>query len=189
MVKSSGASPRCFSLSTKVQSLSSPFGKTICNLAFSTQFSSSSTDFGWLQKLKLRPREKFFWRRLALDAIPTCSWLARRGLSAERDCPWGFREVESRNHLLGDCATLQVVARTVLRWGLRLPLAYSWDEFIARLSRASKGDIGPFQFLSCAVYQCWRACNARVHGQEHATTTVMETHILTSFSTSPAYPS
>ncbi|KAK8946457.1 hypothetical protein KSP39_PZI006359 [Platanthera zijinensis] len=76
-------------------------GHTIMGLAYAAQVSPPTDSFTWLARLKLHPRDRFFWWRLSRGAIPTNKWLQRRGLGSAPDCPWGCGLAETVDHLLG----------------------------------------------------------------------------------------
>ncbi|KAK8959948.1 hypothetical protein KSP40_PGU018390 [Platanthera guangdongensis] len=84
----------------------------------------------------MHPDERSFWWRLSLDAIPTRTWLAHRGIAIETNCPWGCIAPESRDHLLGECSCLQVVGKALQRWGLTLPRVSSWTALMDGFSNS-----------------------------------------------------
>ncbi|KAI0529200.1 hypothetical protein KFK09_001747 [Dendrobium nobile] len=53
---------------------------TITTMAYRAKYGGTEYQYSWMNKLKLHPRESFFWWRLLRDAIPTNFWLSRRGL-------------------------------------------------------------------------------------------------------------
>ncbi|KAK8939158.1 hypothetical protein KSP39_PZI011122 [Platanthera zijinensis] len=162
-------------------------GRTVTGLAYAALFPPPSQDAGWLKKLRLRPRERSFWWRLSLDAIPTRTWLAHRGMAIATNCPWGCFAPESRDHLLGECSCLQAVGTVLQRWGLTLPRVSSWTDLVDSLSDSACSST--FTLLGFAVYHCWQARNARIHLHEYATPTLIATRVLESASRSATFPS
>lgn len=175
--------PRARHTEEDVPELSTRFsGRTTTSLAYNVRFSPPGECFRWLSRLRLHPRERFFWWRMAWGAIPTRSWLARRGLTEDRSCPWGCLAEESANHILGECEFLQKTSRALLRWGVSLPACASWEAFRKLCERMDRGVFEATRALCYTVYQCWRSRNAKCHGQEFATPLVIAANVLTSLS-------
>lgn len=89
---------------------------TVTEMAFRAMVGEGEYQFLWLDKLKLHPREKFFWWRLLRKAIPTCSWLFSRGLSDSPLCPWGCNMDEDVDHCSSQCVKLIKVFEILGKW-------------------------------------------------------------------------
>ncbi|KAK8948420.1 DEAD-box ATP-dependent RNA helicase 52 [Platanthera zijinensis] len=85
----------------------------------------------------LQPQVRLFWWRLAWNATHTRDWLAHRGLTVDRGCPWGCSSAKVRGHLVADCGCLAAIAAALLRWGIRISTVSCWENAMALLSSAS----------------------------------------------------
>ncbi|KAK8923399.1 hypothetical protein KSP39_PZI019822 [Platanthera zijinensis] len=129
-----------------------------------------------------------FWWRLARDAIPTRCWLLRRRLTDSADCPWGCSSLEDRNHLVQGCANLDAISGELNRWGVTTLAIQSWSHFTVLVSKARKLDLGPLQVFCHAVYQNWRAMNAKVHSREFGTPLILAATLMENINCSSEFP-
>ncbi|KAK8914411.1 hypothetical protein KSP39_PZI024112 [Platanthera zijinensis] len=164
-------------------------GKTIASMAYAACFPSPSADFSWLSRLGLRPRERLFWWRLALDAIPTRCWLLRRGLTDSGVCPWGCPSPENRDHIMRGSSNVAAISCELHQWGIDMPVVQDWASFPALVSSTRKLDLGPLLVFCYVVYQHWRTRNAKVHGREFGTPLILAATIMENINCSTDFPS
>ncbi|XP_020692156.2 uncharacterized protein LOC110106564, partial [Dendrobium catenatum] len=156
----------------------SPLAMTITAMAYKVQFADLEYQFNWMRKLKLHPREHFFWWRLLLNALPTKCWLLRRGLTDSSDCPWGCRNEESSEHILIHCDLLKLTLTVLNRWGFTMPEFHSLDELIGGLYHAASHNPSFARLYCYIIYQIWRARNDKIHGRPHCTPSVIAANAL-----------
>ncbi|KAK8934077.1 hypothetical protein KSP40_PGU019665 [Platanthera guangdongensis] len=106
-----------------------------------------------------------FWWRLLWDAIPTRAWLARRGLTAERGCPWVYTSEDTWDNLVSDCCSLSAIQSVLLRWGYSMPSFSSWDTVLELLPPPPRwinfnvdGSLFPFGLAGLGMVACDDLC-------------------------------
>ncbi|XP_028551144.1 uncharacterized protein LOC114579729, partial [Dendrobium catenatum] len=155
-----------------------PLGTTVTALAYKATIGEMSYQYLWLRKLKLHPREHMFWWRLLLDAVPTNTWLKRRGLTDLEDCPWGCNRPETTEHLAVHCGTLELTLNILNGWGFFIPQFNSWNCLLEGLAHSASNNPSSGRLLCCVIYQCWRARNDKSHGRSFGTPTVIAATVL-----------
>ncbi|XP_028554355.1 uncharacterized protein LOC114580564 [Dendrobium catenatum] len=118
--------------------LHSHLAVTITSMAYNHGKVKAGFQFAWLRRLKLHPREQFFWWRLFQDALPTMEWLFRRGLSDSRNCPWGCPQLETLEHVAAHCDNLAASLSVLAKWGFHMPPVNSWIKLLRMLELAAR---------------------------------------------------
>ncbi|KAK8918331.1 hypothetical protein KSP39_PZI020989 [Platanthera zijinensis] len=129
-----------------------------------------------------------FWWRFAQDALPTHGWYLRRDLSNASLWPWGCPAAEDQDHLLNGCSSLRVIASTLQQWGIDLPTIPSWSVFSVLVTGAHKMELGPILLLCYAIFHIWWARNAKIHGQDFCTPTILAASIMENINCSYEFP-
>ncbi|PKU68485.1 Putative ribonuclease H protein [Dendrobium catenatum] len=114
---------------------------TLTAMAYKAKMGEGEYSYSWMRKLKLHPREGFFWWRLLRNAIPTNQWLFYRGLSTNSLCPWGCQVDESLDHCTALCNKLKEVLNILRKWGFPMPSVYSLTELMQEIH--VNGEINP----------------------------------------------
>ncbi|PKU83109.1 Putative ribonuclease H protein [Dendrobium catenatum] len=134
--------------------------------------------FLWFEKLKLHPREYFFWWRVLKGAIPCNVWLLRRGLVDSPICPWGCDVEETLDHCVAQCSKLVCVMDTLRRWSFNMPNVSSLDMLLMVLAEGIASNPGIGRIYCYAVYQLWRARNNMSYGRSYRTPSVIAATVL-----------
>lgn len=129
-----------------------------------------------------------FWWRVVQNAIPTKAWLLKRGLTEAALCPWGCQEIENRSHIVSSCLLLKSVAQSLANWGFSLPTFASVTDALRGLTQVCTADIPSARMFCYAVHHCWRARNAKVHGQTHGTPVTLAVSILEALTDMHLFP-
>ncbi|KAL0922550.1 hypothetical protein M5K25_006541 [Dendrobium thyrsiflorum] len=95
----------------------SQLSMTITSMAYGARMQGNTYKFIWFKKFTLHPRKFFFWWRLLRVALPTNSWLFRRGLAESCLCPWRCNEEETIEHCVISCNKLTQVVEVFAKWG------------------------------------------------------------------------
>ncbi|XP_028554354.1 uncharacterized protein LOC114580563 [Dendrobium catenatum] len=156
----------------------SSHGATVAAMAYLASFPVGEYYFNWLKKLKLHPRENLFWWRIFRDAIPTNAWLYRRNLSDTHLCPWGCDSAKTTDHFTAHCSHLRSILGCLAKWGMVLPLFDSFDEVKDSLRMLAGSNPLPGKLYCYAVYQSWRARNAKKHGRQFGSPKVIAATVI-----------
>ncbi|PKU70999.1 Putative ribonuclease H protein [Dendrobium catenatum] len=172
----------------KPELINSPLAQTITSMAYNAKVGSREYHYQWLRRLRLHPREKFFWWRLLRDAIPTNCWLFRRGLADSPLCPWGCNTMETVEHCCLQCNKVKQINDCLVRWGINLPSPTSLEGLIERLEQAARSNPISGQIICYVVYQAWRARNDMKHGRAYGSPLVLATNVLSALPKSTSTP-
>ncbi|XP_028551609.1 uncharacterized protein LOC114579874 [Dendrobium catenatum] len=158
--------------------INSQLGTTISALAYKENFLQLEYNFLWFKKFHLHPREHMFWWRITRGAIPTNSWLYRRGLVDLPNCPWGCNCEETVLHLTAHCEMLISTHEVLAKWGFSLPRFQNWEDMINGLALSAKQFASVGRLYCYVVYQVWRARNDKMHGRTFGTPAVLAANSL-----------
>ncbi|PKU84413.1 Putative ribonuclease H protein [Dendrobium catenatum] len=154
---------------------------TVTAMAYRASIDIGGYPFVWFDKLKLHPREIFFWWRVLKKAISNNSWMFHRGLSESMLCPWGCNEEETLDHCITQCNKLRQVISILGKWGFGIPCVNFLEELLRELGDCVNKNTGIGCIYYYVVYQLWRAHNDLRHGRSYQSPSVIAATALSLF--------
>lgn len=181
------ATPTSLQQDDRLELIQQLSGRTITSLVYTNLFPNANAHHRLIKKLQLHPREQLFWWRIFRDALPTNTWLFHRHISDSDNCIWGCNDKEDIQHIISNCLCLRSVRSFLQKWGFSIPLFQHMEDLTNAISATDRHHISPIRAYCYAVYQCWRARNAKKHNKPYGTPATMAAYILEVLTNKPTF--